>query len=58
MCHVLGSYFQGKIPKRGISVFHKTSGNGDNIWTKFQIGSVILMAQMTNEKKTELIDYF
>ena len=24
----------------------------------FQIGSVILMAQVTNQKKTELIDYF
>ena len=35
-----------------MSVFHKNSGK------KFQIGSVILMAQMTNQKKTELIDYF
>ena len=33
-------------------VFHKNSGK------KFQIVSVILMAQMTNQKKTELIDYF
>ena len=25
---------------------------------KFQIGSVILMTQMTNQKKTDLIDFF
>ena len=41
-----------------MSVFHKNSGKGYNIWKKFQIGPVILMAQMSNEKKTELIDYF
>ena len=35
-----------------MSVFHKNSGK------KFLIGSVILMAQITNQKKTELIDYF
>ena len=58
MCHVLRSYFQGKNSEKGMSIFHKNSGKGYNIWKKFQIGSVILMAQMTNQKKTELIDYF
>ena len=48
ICGVYGSYFQEKIPKIT-----------DNIWKKFQIRSVILMSQMTYEKKTELIDdYF
>ena len=41
-----------------MSFFYKNSGKGYNIWKKFQIGSVILMAQMTIQKKTELIDYF
>ena len=41
-----------------MSVFHKNSGKGYNICKKLQIGSVILMAQMTNQKKTELTDYF
>ena len=41
-----------------MSIFHKNSGKGYNIWKNFQIGSVILMAQMINQKKTELIDYF
>ena len=41
-----------------MSIFHKNSEKGYNIWKKFQIGSVILMAQMTNQKKTELTDYF
>ena len=41
-----------------MSIFHKNSGKDYNIWKKFQIGSVILMAQMTNQTKTELIDYF
>ena len=40
-----------------MSIFHKSSGKG-YICKKFQIGSVILMARMTNEKKTELTDYF
>ena len=39
-------------------IFHKNSGKGYNICKKFQIGSVILMTQMTNQKKTELIDFF
>ena len=43
---------QEKYPKSVCQLFHKNSGK------KFQIGSVILMAQMTNQKKTELIDYF
>ena len=41
-----------------MSIFHENSGKGNNICKKFQTGSVILMAQMTNQKKTELIDYF
>ena len=39
-------------------IFQKNSGKGYNICKKFQIGSVILMTQMTNQKKTELIDFF
>ena len=38
-----------------MSIFHKNSGRGYNIRKKFQIGSVILMTQMTNQMKTELI---
>ena len=34
------------------------AGKGCNICKKFQIGSVILMTQMTNQKKTELTDFF
>ena len=41
-----------------MSVFHKNSGKGYNICKKFQIESVILMTQKTNQKKTELIDFF
>ena len=41
-----------------MSIFHKNSGKGYNICKKFQTGSVILMTQMTNQKKTELIDFF
>ena len=41
-----------------MSIFHKNSGKCYNICKKFQIGSVILMTQMTNQKKTELIDFF
>ena len=41
-----------------MSIFHKNSGRGYNICKKFQIGSVILMTQMTNQKKTELINFF
>ena len=68
VCHELGSYFQEQIPKRvcnfskkfrkGYVIFQKNSGKGYNICKKFQIGSVILMTQMTNQKKTELIDFF
>ena len=55
MCHKLGSYFQEKIPKRVFQFFTKIQGY--NIWKKFQIGSVILMAQNTKQKKAQLIDY-
>ena len=41
-----------------MSIFHKDFGKGYNICQKFHIGSVILMTQMTNQKKTELIDFF
>ena len=57
MCNVLGSYFQGKIPKR-VCQFFPSSRKGYNVWKKFQIGSIILMSQMTNQRKTDLIDYF
>ena len=57
MCHKLGSYFQEKIPKR-VCQFFTNSGKGYNICKKFQIGSVILITQMTNQKKIELIDFF
>ena len=38
-------------------IFHKNSRKGYNIWKKFQIGPVILIAQMKKQEKTELIDY-
>ena len=41
-----------------MSMFQKNSGKGYNIWKKFQIGSAILMTQMTNQKKAEFIDDF
>ena len=41
-----------------MSIFRKNSGKSYNICKKFQIGTVILMTQMTNQKKTELIDLF
>ena len=47
-----------KNSEKGMSFFHKNSGKGYNICKKFQIGSVILMTQMTNQNKTELIDFF
>ena len=58
MRHVLGSYFREKFRKGYVS-FLKNSGKGYNIWIeKFQVGSIILMAHMTYQRKTELIDYF
>ena len=50
--------FSRKNSEKGMSFFHKNSGKGYNICKKFQIGSVILMTKMTNQKKTELIDFF
>ena len=50
--------FSRKNSEKGMSFFHKNSEKGYNICKKFQIGSVILMTQMTNQKKTELIDFF
>ena len=49
--------FSRENSEKGMSIFRKNSGKGYNIWKKFQIGSVILMAQMTNQKKTEMIAY-
>ena len=50
--------FSRKNSEKGMSIFHKNSGKGYNICKKVQIGSVILMTQMTNQKKTEFIDFF
>ena len=50
--------FSRKNCEKGMSIFHQNSGKGYNICKKFQIVSVILMTQMTNQKKTELIDSF
>ena len=50
--------FSRKTSEKGMPIFHKNSGKGYNICKKFQIGSVILMTQMTDQKKTELIDFF
>ena len=41
-----------------MSIFHKNSRKGHNIFKKLQIWSVILMAQITNQMKTELTDHF
>ena len=53
----VGVIFLRKNSEKGMSIFHKNSGKSYNICKKFQIGSVILMTQITNEKKTELIDF-
>ena len=50
--------FSRKNSEKGMSIFHKNSGKGYNICKKFEIGSVILITQMTNQKKTGLIDFF
>ena len=50
--------FSRKNSEKGMSIFHKNSGKGYNICKKFKMGSVTLMTQMTNRKKTELIDFF
>ena len=50
--------FSRENSEKGMSILHKNSGKGYNICKKFQIGSVILMTQMTNQKKIELIDFF
>ena len=57
VCHELGSYFQEKIPKRVCQFFTKIPERL-NVCEKLQIWSIILMAQMTNQNKAELIDYF
>ena len=48
--------FSEKNSEKGTSVVQKNSGKGCDVWKKFQIGLIILMTQMTNQKKTELID--
>ena len=50
--------FSRRNSEKGMSIFHKSSRKGYNICKKFQIGSVILMTPMTNQKKTELINFF
>ena len=57
-CATIRVIFSRKNSEKGLSIFHKNSGKGYNICKKLQIGSVILMSQMTNQKKTELTDYF
>ena len=41
-----------------MSIFQKNSGKDYNVRKKFQIGSVILMTQMTKQKNIKLIDGF
>ena len=41
--------FSRKNSEKDMSIFHKNCGKGYNIWKKFQIGSVFLMAQMANQ---------
>ena len=50
--------FSRKNSEKGMSIFHKNSEKGYNICKKFQVGSVILMTQMTNQNRTELFDFF
>ena len=50
--------FSRKNFEKCMAIFHKNSRKGYNIRKKFQIWSVILMAQTTNQMKTKLIDYF
>ena len=45
--------FSRKNSEKGMSIFQQNSGKGYNVCNKFQMGSVILMIQMTNQKKTE-----
>ena len=48
--------FSRKKSEKGMLILHKNSGKGYNICKKFQIESVILMTQMTNQKKTNFFD--
>ena len=50
--------FSRKNFEKGMSIFPKNSRKGHNICKKLQIGSVILMAKMTNQMKTESTDHF
>ena len=57
VCHEIGSHFQEKIPKRVCQFFTKKK-IPERAIISVRSWSAILMAQMTNQKKTELIDYF
>ena len=50
----IGVIFSRKKSEKCMSIFHKNFGKSYNMCKKFQMGSVILMTQMTNQKKTEL----
>ena len=50
--------FSRKKSEKGMSNFYKNPGKGYNIWKEFETGLVILVAEMTDQEKTELIDYF
>ena len=50
--------FSRENSEKGMPIFNTNSRKGYNICKNFQIGSAILMAQMTNQMKTKLTDYF
>ena len=50
--------FSRKNSEKAMSVFQQNSEKGYNVWKKFHVGSVILITQMENQKKTELFDDF
>ena len=58
VCHELGSYSQEKIPKRVCQFFTKIPERKIPERKKFQIESVILMAQMTNLNWLITLTYF
>ena len=51
--HIIKEKFQ-----KGMPIFHKNSGKGYNIWKKFRIRVSFFDGTNTNQKTTELIDYF
>ena len=50
--------FSRENSEKGMPFFNTNSRKGYNICKNFQIGSASLMAQMTNQMKTKLTDYF